>query len=122
MRGRIRGYYYFDPGVTYVIDISNLSTNCDFTGPPADRVMIIKAYATNDGITPIQWREVPILVPPIPAGQTLIGRWDYEIPFGEPRTPLDQRFLKFDMHANWYVLWLEWRGVRVSDETWVPHS
>lgn len=119
MTGKVDSRYYFDPGISFVLEVTNQSVNCDFDGPPADRVMILRAYATNDGITILQWREVPIVVPVIPAGSTLSGRWNVDIPPLDPRTPLDQRELKFDMHAQWYVVWLEWKGDKISPEVWV---
>lgn len=119
MRGRVEAVFYFDPGLSYVLEMTNLSTFCPFDGPPADREIIFRAYATNSADPfagpPLQWREVPIVVPPLAPGETLSGRWNYEIPPGEPRTPLDQRELKFDMEAQWYVSWIEWRGERISD-------
>jgi hypothetical protein len=119
MIGKVRARYYFDPGISFILEITNQSLICDFDGLPADRVMLVRGYATNDGVTILQWREVPIVVPVIPAGVTLTGRWNSEIPPLDPRTPLDQRDLKFDMHAQWYVVWLEWKGVQISPEVWV---
>ena len=120
MRGRVEATYYFDPGLSYVLEMSNLSTDCLFDGPDAEREIIFRAYATNDADpftgTPLQWQEVPIVVPPLAPGETLSGRWNYLIPPGDPRNPLDQRELKFDMHAQWYVCWIEWQGGRISDK------
>ena len=120
MEGEVEAIYYFDPGLSYVLTMYNLSADCAFDGPDADRQILFRAYATNDpdpfNGTPLQWREVPIVVPPLGPGETLEGRWNYEIPSGEPRNPLDQRELKFDMEAQWYVSWIEWRGARISDK------
>lgn len=116
--GEVDAVFYFDPGISFITAFTNTSS-CDFVGTPEERTVILRAYATNDTINPIQWREVPIVVPEIPAGGSLFGRWNWQIPPGSPRTPLDQRDLKFDMHAQWYVAWLEWKGVRISSVIWV---
>jgi hypothetical protein len=99
--------FYFDPGVSFVTSVTNESLDCPFQGPPASRLMIVRAYADN-GFGPIQWREVPIVVPPILPGVTVGGVWN------DPGSAWGQRNLKFDMHAMKYVVWLEWLGVRIS--------
>ena len=119
LRGRVDARYYFDPGISFVLEVTNASLNCDLDGPASERIVTLRAYATNDGVTILQWREVPVVVPPIPSGTTLSGRWNVDIPVGDPRTPLDQRELKFDMHAQWYVTWLEWQGAPISPVVWV---
>jgi hypothetical protein len=120
MEGEIDMVYYFDPGLSYVLSMHNLSADCPFGGPDTKREILFRAYATNDADPftgqPLQWREVPIVVPPLDPGETLEGRWNYEIPPDSPRNPLDQRELKFDMEAQWYVAWIEWRGERISDK------
>jgi len=119
MQADVDATYYFDPGVSYVLSVTNLSLDCAFSDPPENREMTLVGYSTNSTTpltgAPIQWKYVPILVPPLAPGETLAGRWNGDIPPGSPRTPLDQRELKFDMHARYYVMWLEWKGVRISD-------
>ena len=98
--------YYFDPGVVFVTRIVNNSPY-DFDLPPEDRLMFARGYA-DKGFGPIQFREVPILPPVIPAGEMVGGNWNH------PDSAWGQRMLKFDMHALKYVFWLEWKGVRIS--------
>jgi hypothetical protein len=99
--------------------MTNNSLDCAFDGPDAEREIIFTAYATNhptdplNGL-PLQWQYVPIVAPALAPGEMFSGRWNYEIPPGDPRTPFDQRELKFDMHAQWYVCWIEWQGTRIS--------
>jgi len=105
--GRLHAAYYFDPGVVFVTSIQNLSLDCDFDLPAEERLMFVRGYADNGG-GPIQWRQVPILPPEIPAGATVGGGWS------DPNSAWGKRILKFDMHALKYVFWLEWKGVRIS--------
>ena len=105
--GRLDAAYYFDPGVVFVTTIQNLSLDCDFDLPPEERLMFVRGYA-DKGSGPIQWRQVPILPPEIPAGATVGGGWN------DPASAWGKRILKFDMHALKYVFWLEWKNVRIS--------
>ncbi len=104
---RLDAAYYFDPGVVFVTTIQNLSPDCDFDFPAAERLMLARGYADNGG-GPVQYRQVPILPPEIPAGATVGGGWS------DPASAWGKRILKFDMHALKYVFWLEWQGVRIS--------
>jgi len=107
LQARLAAAFYFDPGAAFVTEVKNLSSDCAFDGPPAYRVMLVKGYADNGG-GPIQFREVPILPPPIPPLGTVGGYWN------DPASAWGQRIVKFDMHAEKYVIWVEWQGVRIS--------
>lgn len=110
--------YYFDPGVVFVTTLQNLSI-CDFDLPPAERLIMVRGYADN-GNGPIQFRQVAILPPEIPAGATVGGGWN------APGSAWGQKILKFDMHALKFVFWLEWKGTKISptytifDPNYVP--
>lgn len=107
MQATLGAAYYFDPGVVFVTTVRNMDAECDFDGPPEDRTMIVRGYADR-GNGPIQWQQVEIVVPEVPAGGVVGGNWN------APDSAWGQRILKWDMHALMYVFWVEWNGTQIS--------